>query len=63
MDLVRTDKNRTISVESMETIFSNLDEVLEFQRRFLLDMEGILYKPPGQQLLGRLFVDSVILIW
>jgi hypothetical protein len=55
-----SDKNCTLSQESLERLFCNLDELVEFQRRFLIDMEALLYGPVESRLLGKHFVDSVI---
>ncbi|KAI8590944.1 Pleckstrin homology domain-containing protein, partial [Geranomyces variabilis] len=40
-------------------LFANLDELLDFQRRFLLQMEATLSLPPAEQRLGQLFIQNV----
>ena len=39
MDLIKTDKNCTITEDDIADLFSNLDDMVEFQRRFLIEME------------------------
>ncbi|KAJ3156672.1 hypothetical protein HDU86_003896 [Geranomyces michiganensis] len=39
-------------------LFANLDELLDFQRRFLLQMEATLSLPPAEQRLGQLFIQN-----
>ncbi|KAJ3075500.1 hypothetical protein HK102_005592, partial [Quaeritorhiza haematococci] len=38
-------------------LFANLDELLDFQRRFLIAMEGTLMRSPNEQRVGQLFID------
>ncbi|KAJ1536407.1 hypothetical protein HK096_010859 [Nowakowskiella sp. JEL0078] len=38
-------------------IFANLDSILDFQRRFLIQMEACLSLPPNEQRLGYLFLS------
>ncbi|TPX63017.1 hypothetical protein PhCBS80983_g00047 [Powellomyces hirtus] len=39
-------------------LFANLDELLDFQRRFLLQMEATLSLPANEQRVGQLFVQN-----
>ena len=55
-----SDKNCTLSKESLARLFCNLDELVEFQRRFLIDLEALLYGPMDSRLIGKHFVESVI---
>ncbi|KAJ3136900.1 hypothetical protein HDU90_002466 [Geranomyces variabilis] len=42
-------------------LFANLDELLDFQRRFLLQMEATLSLPPAEQRLGQLFIQNELI--
>ncbi|KAI8811926.1 Dbl homology domain-containing protein, partial [Cladochytrium replicatum] len=39
-------------------IFCNLDAILDFQRRFLIMLEGTLALPPSEQRIGQVFVNT-----
>ncbi|KAI8816152.1 uncharacterized protein EV422DRAFT_591923 [Fimicolochytrium jonesii] len=39
-------------------LFANLDELLDFQRRFLLQMEATLSMPPAEQHIGQLYITN-----
>ncbi|KAJ3217452.1 hypothetical protein HDU67_007922 [Dinochytrium kinnereticum] len=44
-----------LSKDEAHSIFANLDELLDFQRRFLIAMESTLSLPPNEQRIGQLF--------
>ena len=41
------------------TIFANLEQLLDFQRRFLISMESTLSQPQQEQRIGMLFIQHV----
>lgn len=45
--------------DTLLQLFANLDELLDFQRRFLLQMEATLSLPPVEQRIGQLFMQNV----
>ncbi|KAI9006061.1 hypothetical protein BC832DRAFT_614709 [Gaertneriomyces semiglobifer] len=44
--------------DTLLQLFANLDELLDFQRRFLLQMEATLSLPPNEQRVGQLFMQN-----
>ena len=53
-----------ISKDKQRAIFANLDQLLDFQRRFLIAMEATLSLPYQEQRIGLLFLQHVsILLW
>ncbi|KAJ3097831.1 hypothetical protein HDU97_004528 [Phlyctochytrium planicorne] len=44
-----------LSKDDVHTLFGNLDELLDFQRRFLIAMESTLSLPANEQRIGQLF--------
>ncbi|TPX72704.1 hypothetical protein SpCBS45565_g00012 [Spizellomyces sp. 'palustris'] len=44
--------------DSLLQLFANLDELLDFQRRFLLQMEATLSFPTAEQRIGQLFMQN-----
>ena len=52
------DVNQIISKDKIIKMFSNLPELLDFQRRFLLSMEATLSLAPDEQRIGLLFIQQ-----
>ncbi|KAJ3103566.1 hypothetical protein HDU96_009219 [Phlyctochytrium bullatum] len=45
--------------DGVHSLFANLDELLDFQRRFLIAMESTLSLPTSEQRIGQLFIMNV----
>ncbi|KAM0684150.1 Guanine nucleotide exchange factor for Cdc42p [Mitosporidium daphniae] len=56
---IECDSEKSITQEDMDIIFCNLNELVDFQRFFLIDMEATLTKPTDQQRLGQLFLSTI----
>ena len=50
-----------VNYDVIYRIFSNLPELLDFQRRFLISMEATLSLPHSEQRIGSLFIPNVSL--
>ena len=59
MKEIERDKNRTLPLDVLHGLFTNLNELIDFQRRFLFDMETVRYKPTAKNNFGTLFVNSI----
>ncbi|KAJ3302948.1 hypothetical protein HDU76_005434 [Blyttiomyces sp. JEL0837] len=51
-------KEKLLSKEQVFGIFSNLSDLLDFQRRFMVAMEATLTFAPGEQRIGLLFLQN-----
>jgi cell division control protein 24 len=54
-------KANVISKDLIHMIFANLNELLDFQRRFLFSLEATLALPPEEQHIGAIFIQYVLL--
>ena len=50
---------KALTRDAVRAMFSNLSELLDFQRRFLISMEGTLVLPINEQRIGLLFSQHV----
>ena len=50
-------KRENISKDLLHSIFSNVAELLDFQRRFLFSLEATLATPPEEQNIGNIFIQ------
>jgi cell division control protein 24 len=50
---------RVLGKDMAHGIFANLNELLDFQRRFLINMERVLTLPVNEQRIGQLFIANV----
>lgn len=50
-------RKNIISHESFRCIFANLNTIADFQRRFLIDVEGNANRPPEDQHFGSVFIN------
>ncbi|KAJ1567169.1 hypothetical protein HK405_006915, partial [Cladochytrium tenue] len=48
---------RILNKELVRSIFANLNELLDFQRKFAIALEGTLVLPPSEQRIGRIFIQ------
>jgi cell division control protein 24 len=53
-------KSNAISKDLIHLIFANLNELLDFQRRFLFSLEATLALPPEDQHIGAIFIQYVL---
>jgi len=54
---------KILSKEDSITLFSNLGELLDFQRKFLIHMESALSVPTQEQRIGNLFSSMVNIVY
>ncbi|KAJ3415667.1 hypothetical protein HDV05_004345 [Chytridiales sp. JEL 0842] len=50
--------SRVLGKDTAHGIFANLNELLDFQRRFLINMERVLTLPVAEQRIGQLFIAN-----
>ncbi|KAI9331290.1 Dbl homology domain-containing protein, partial [Zopfochytrium polystomum] len=49
---------RVLSKDLIRLIFANLNDLIDFQRRFVITMESILVMPANEQRIGNLFIQN-----
>lgn len=59
MQEIENDSSSPISLDVFGDLFSNLDDLIDSQRHFLIDLESTLQKSSEVQRLGRVFLHSV----
>jgi cell division control protein 24 len=51
-----------VSADTIHLLFANLNQLVDFQRRFLIGVESIASQPSAEQRFGNLFVQMVVAI-
>ena len=51
-----------LSKDTIYEIFANLPDLLDFQRRFLISLEGTLSLGPDEQRVGAVFMSNVVVL-
>ena len=51
-----------MSADTIHLLFANLNQLVDFQRRFLIGVEAIASRSPAEQRFGNLFVQMVVAI-